>query len=287
MKAVYKRELAAYFHGFFGSLFIALLLFFTGLYTMSINLNQSYPQFEYVLGSITFLYLVIIPVLTMRSMAEERRQKTDQLLYALPLPSGKIVMGKYLAMVTVLAIPMAVMALYPLVLSLYGAVSLKAAYSALLGFFLLGAALIAIGLFLSSLTENVVISAVLSFAVLLVLYLMGGLSSFIPSSAAASCCAFLLLAAAVALILWLMTKNVTLSAILFAVAGIALLGLYFLAPETLEGSFQHVMEALSVFDRFESFLTGVFDLTAVVYDLSIIGIFCFLTQQTLEKRRWG
>ena len=111
MKAIYKRELSSYFHGFSGFLFIALLLFVAGLYTMSLNLSQSYPQFEYVLSSITFLYLIIIPVLTMRSVAEERRQKTDQLLYALPLSTGKIVIGKYLAMLTVLALPVAVVAL--------------------------------------------------------------------------------------------------------------------------------------------------------------------------------
>ena len=141
MTAIYQRELRSYFHGMTGYVFIAFLLVFAGIYTMFYNLSSGYPNFEYVLQAMTIIFLIAIPVLTMRVIAEERRQKTDQLLYTLPLGMTRVVLGKYLAMVTVVAVPCVVMAFYPLLLSTFGTVSFPTAYGALLGFFLLSAAL--------------------------------------------------------------------------------------------------------------------------------------------------
>lgn len=287
MKAVYKRELASYFHGFSGFLFAALLLLVVGLYMLSVNFTQGYPQFEYALGSVSFLYLIIVPILTMRSVAEERKQKTDQLLYSLPLTTWKIVFGKYFAMLTVLALPILLMLTYPLILSLYGSIAFAPTYGAILGYFLLGASLIAVGMFLSSLTENVVVSAVLSFGAVLLFYLMGGLSTLIPSDAKTSAIAFVLLGAVIALIIWLMTKNYLASVIFFGIIAAVVLVLFFSASSVLEGSFTYVMNALSVFERFDNFIYGIMDLTSIVYYLTVIGFSCFLTQQSLEKRRWS
>lgn len=287
MKAIYKRELKSYFRGFTGFLFTTFLLFLVGIYSMAMNFNQGYPQFEYVLGNVSFIYMIIVPVLTMRAVAEERRQKTDQLLYSLPTTTGKVVLGKYLSMVTVLFLPVLVICLYPLILSFYGSVNFAASYGAIFGYFMMGAALIAVGLFISSLTENVVISAVVCFAVMLVSYLMGDLSSFVPTTAAASLAAFVVVVLLAALLVWYLTKNTTVG-VLVAVAGVGgLTLLYFLAPAALEGSFQHVMTALSLFDRFDNFLYGIFDLTSVVYYLTAVGVFLFLTVQSMEKRRWS
>ena len=137
MRAVFRHELSSYFTGVTGYVFSAFLLLFTGIYTMVYNLQSASVHFEYVLGSMSFVFLIIVPILTMRVLAEERRQKTDQLLYSLPLTMTQVVLGKFAAMLVVFAVPMAVICLYPVVLSAYGNVYLPAAYGAIVGFFFL------------------------------------------------------------------------------------------------------------------------------------------------------
>ena len=149
MSAVYRRELRAYFAGMTAYVFIAFLLLFAGIYTMAYNLSNAYPNFEYVLQSMSIIFLIAIPILTMRVIAEERRQKTDQLLYALPIGMTRVVLGKYLAMITVVAIPCAIMGVYPLILRSFGNVPLGTAYGTLLAFFLLSCTLSAVGMLIS------------------------------------------------------------------------------------------------------------------------------------------
>ena len=144
MTAIYKRELRAGFTGMANYVFIAFLLVFAGLYTMLYNLNGGYPNFEYVLQSMSIIFLIAIPILTMRAIAGEWRQHTDQLLYSLPIGMTRVVLGKYLAILTVVAVPCLIMAVYPLLLSAFGTVTFATAYGALIGFFLLSAALSAI-----------------------------------------------------------------------------------------------------------------------------------------------
>lgn len=287
MGAVYKKELFSYYHGLLGWLFAAFVLFFAGIYTMAINLSAQYASFEYVLANMSFLFLIAVPVLTMRCIAEERRQKTDQLLYALPLGMTRIVLGKYFALLTVMAVPTAVIAIYPLILSRYGAVSLAASYSTLLAFFLLGAALLALGMFLSSLTENQAVSAAACFVILLILYFIGPLSYYVPSTANASLLAFTALLLLLSLVFDTLTKNSLAAVLLFAVLEAVLVALRVLVPDLLAGSFPAVMNRLSVFDVFTGFAGGLFDLGSVVYYLSIIGVLLFLTVQSMEKRRWS
>lgn len=181
MNAVYKKELKSYFTGMTGAIFVGFILLIAGIYTVVYNLKGLYPNFEYVLSGVSFIYLLTVPVLTMRSFAEEKHSKTDQLLYSLPISVTSVVMAKYLAMLTVLLIPCAVMAFYPLILCMFGTVHLTGAYAALLAFFLLGASLISIGMFVSSLTESQVISAVISLLALILINFMSGLSGMYPT----------------------------------------------------------------------------------------------------------
>ena len=162
MIAVYKRELRSYLTSMIGYLFIFFILLLTGIYFSAYQLGASYPRFEYTLSALTFVFLISVPILTMRVLAEERKQKTDQLLLTAPVSVEKIVLGKYFALVTIFAIPMLIMCFYPLLMTKFGTVSLGAAYTAVLGFFLLGCANLAIGVFISSLTESQVIAAVLT-----------------------------------------------------------------------------------------------------------------------------
>ncbi len=282
-----KRELAAAFRGMTGYLFSAFLLLFAGIYTMAYNLSGVYANFEYVLDAIAFLYLIEVPILTMRQLAEEKRQKTDLLLYSLPIRLSDVVLGKYLAMLAVLLAPCAVLALYPLLLTRFGAVPLATAYGALAGFYLLGACLLSVGLFISSLTESQVASAVLTLAALLILYFMSALASFVPAEAFASLIALIALVALFAFALYRLSRNpiVAIGAGLLGAGGLC--AWYAADSAAFAGLFGRIMEQLSVFERFYGFVDGVFDLTSVVYDLSIIGVFLFLTVQSLEKRRWS
>lgn len=287
MTAVYKRELKAYFSGAMGFVFIAFCMVVVGIYASIISFGSGYPNFEYVLSSSTFVFLLLIPILTMRSFAEERRQKIDQLLFSLPLRSTAVVMGKYLAMLTVLAVPICFFCVYPLVFSLYGQVSYASAYASILAFFLLGCALISIGMFVSSITENQLVAALLSFAVLLLSYLMTALASFLSSSAYTSMLAFIFIAVIVAVVIYIMTRNVILSVALGVVLSSIPVAVRLASPTAMEGAFQKMMRTLSLFDRMSSFTGGILDLEAIVYYLSVCVLFVFLTVQSIEKRRWS
>lgn len=182
MWAIYKRELKSYLHCFIGFLFIAVLLFFSGLYFSVYNLYSGYPYFSYVMSAIVFLFMLCMPVLCMRVLAEERRSRTDQLILTAPVSVGAIVFGKYLALLTIFAVPTLINALYPLVMSLYGTVPMGETYLSVLGFFLYGAACIAVCMFMSALTESQVIAAVLGFVVLFLGYMMNSICNMISTT---------------------------------------------------------------------------------------------------------
>lgn len=182
MLAIYKRELKSYFRSFVGLLFIAVTLFFVGLYFFIYNMLQGYPYFAYAVSSVVIFFLISVPVLTMRILAEEKRNKTDQLILTAPVSVGDIVMGKFLALLTIFAIPTAVICVYPLIMNSFGAIPLAEAYIAILGFFLYGMLCIAIGVLISSLTESQVISSVLTFMVLFLFYMMNSICGVISET---------------------------------------------------------------------------------------------------------
>ena len=287
MFAIYKKELKNYFINMTGYIFIGFMLAITGIFTTIINLMSTYPSFETVLSNITIMFLLIVPILTMRSVAEERHSKTDQLLYSLPVSVTQIVLAKYLAMFTVFLIPVGIISLYPLILSIFGTVYMGTAYGAILGFTLLGACLIAVGMFMSSLTESQVIAAVTSFGVIFAMYLMSAIASLIPAGSMASLIAFGVVVLIFAAVVYSLTKNSTVAGITAAVGAFILAGIYFINSSIYDGLFANVLNWLSVFDRFSTFTSGLFDLTSVVYYVSLIVLFVFGTIQSVEKRRWS
>ena len=223
----------------------------------------------------------------MRLLAEERKQKTDLLLYSLPLSSLEIVLGKFLAACAVLALPLLIAGIDPLILSRFGTVNFATAYAALFAFFLMGCALISVGLFLSALTENQLVAGLLSFFVLLLNYFATGLANYVSSASYASFMVLMILGLIAALLVRFMTKN-TVAALVFAViADGGMLVCYLLNSGWFSGISGTVLNAVSIFSRLSSFINGVFDFRAIVYFLSVIGIFLFLTVQALEKRRWN
>ncbi len=287
MKAVLKREIGSYYKSITGWLFAAFLLVFVGIYCMVYNLSGYTSKFEQVLSAISFIYMIAVPIISMRVLAEERRQKTDQLLYSLPINLSGIVIGKYLGLLVVLAMPMLISALYPLILSQFGTIQYSSAYGSLFAFFLLGACLLSIGMFISSVTESQIAAAVITLITMLFLFFMKGLASFVPADASASLIALMLLTVIFAVILYVLAKNVIIS-ILTAVIGCGGLYLWYAGSKPFfSGLFANMMKSISVFERFNTFVNGVFDLSAVVYYLSIICVFLFLTVQSMEKRRWN
>ncbi len=287
MKAVFLKEFKSFFNNMSGYIFCAFMLLFAGIYTMAINLKNGSANFEYVLGNMSFVYLVAIPVLTMRIISEDRRQKTDQLYYSLPLKMSEVVLGKYFAMIAVLAIPTVIMALYPLLLACFGTVSFSAAYSSLFAFFLMGAALTAVGMFISSLTENQAISAVICLIVMLVSYYIGAIADLVSVSSTVSFVTLTVLALLVAGIIWYMSKSGTTALIFLAAAEIAAVIIKSAAPNMMNGLLPKLLNRFSIFERFYTFPNGIFDITALVYFVAIAAVFVYFTVQSMEKRRWS
>ena len=290
MAAIYKKEFQSYFRNLTGYIFVFFILLVLGLYTSLYCFSQRTSHFEYVFYSCNFLFLIAVPLLTMRSFAEERRQKTDQLLYSLPISTTQIVLGKYFAMVTVFAIPLAVSALTPLLLRFFdpsGYMSYVAIYSVILAFFLMGCALIAIGMFMSSLTENQIIAAVLGFASMLISFLMGSLQQYLPSGTGASSVVLAIIALVVSAIVLALTHNATAAWGLFMILEIPVIVITIVKPELMQGVLPAIFDTLSVGERFNHFFEGIFDIKALIYFISIAAVFNFFTVQSMEKRRWS
>lgn len=236
MLAIFKREFKSYFQNVIGWLFVAALLAVYGLYFYVYNLKNGYPYISYDLKGIGFIMMIAVPILTMRSLSDEKKTKTDQLMLTSPVSVGRIVAGKYFAMAAVYTIDIALFALSPLVLSIYGKVALSEAYVALFGYWLYGLSCIAVGLFISSISESVIISAILTFAALFLSYMMQSITGLISSSGN------------------MLTK---------------------------------VLNCFDLYTPFENFVSGCFSVTSAAYYLTVILLLCFLTTQSIQKRRWA
>ncbi len=287
MLAIYKKELRSYLTSMAGYVFIAFILLILGIYFTAYNLQYASPDFGVTLSAVTFLFLIITPVLTMRILAEEKRNRTDQLLLTAPVSVWKVVLGKYLSMITIYAIPIIIASIYPLIMGRYGTVSYAMAYTAILGFFFLGCAQIAVGLFLSSVTESQVIAAVLTFGVLFCSFVMEGIESFFSDTALSSMLAVLVLAVLLALVIYQMTKDVLFSSVIGVGMGAVVLLLYLVKSSLFSGLIQKVLGLLAIANHFDNFVGGILDITGIIYMLSVICIFVFLTIQCIQKRRWS
>lgn len=270
MKAVLKHELSGYFHSLTAYVFGAFLLVFVGIGSMLYNIQQAVANFEYVLGFISLIFVGLVPILTMRVLAEERKQRTDQLLYSLPITTTDIILGKYLALLVVFLIPLVIVAFYPLIFAKFGDVYLLTSYGSLIAFFIMGAALIAIGMFISSLTENLGMAAGICVAVVLFNYYSVSLADYISSSVIGSIIALVVLILIVGLIIKILTKNDAVAAGVGAVLLIAVAVIYFVKKSVFEGLLPNIMKTLSLFERFYTFVNGVFDMT--VKDVNVTSL---------------
>lgn len=287
MIAVWKHELQNYFHSLSAYLFCAFLLIFVGIGAMLYNIQSAVANFEYVLSFVCIGMTVIVPVLTMRVISEEKKQKTDQLLYALPLTTFQIIMGKYLALLVIFLIPVAIISLYPLIFAQFGEVYLLTSYGSLFAFLVMGAALIAIGMFLSSLTENQGFAAGIAIPVLLFNYFSVTLAEYVSSTALGSLIAMCVIWILIAVLVYVLTKADYLAWGL-GIAGVFVMAVAYAAKSSLfEGLLPAIMEKLSLFERFYVFVNGIFDITSLVFYATVIIFFLFLSVQSMEKRRYN
>lgn len=288
MKAIFKRELQSYFTSMIGCVFIAVVLAFTGIYFLAFNLNGGYPYFAYSLGSALLVFLVAIPILTMRSFSEDRKNKTDQLLFTSPVSVTKVVLGKYFAMAVMFLVPNIIFLFFPWIIKMQGTAYIAADYLSILIFFLLGCVYISIGMFISALTESQIIACISTFGVLLVLYLWEGIISFLPSSAIGNAVGLIFILTGIVVFIFHMTNNFIISGMVEIVGVIATFVVYFVKSSLLENLLTTWLGKLVLTDIFSGVAdSSIFDVSGVVLYLSMIVLFVFLTIQAIQKRRWS
>ena len=288
MLAIYKKEFKSYFQSMVGCVFVAFLVAFTGIYFTAYNLNAGYPYFSYTLSGSLIVFIVGIPLITMRSFAEERKNKTDQLLLTAPVSLTKIVLGKYLAMISVVAIPNLIFCLFPLLIKMNGTAYLKTDYISIGVFFLLGCVYVAIGMFMSALTESQMIAFITTFGLLLILYLWNGIIGFLPSSAIGSLIGLIVVFTIIIAYVYHMTENWMLSAVLEVLGIVASVATYIVKSSLFENLLTKILGELALADVFTDITNNhIVDITGIVLYLSVIAIFIVLTIQAIQKRRWS
>ena len=286
MSAIYRKELKIYFSGALGFVIIALMLVFSGIFFTFTNLSQGYTDFLYTLDPMKLVLILAVPLLTMRTIAEERHSRTDQLLYSLPIRLSHVVLGKYFAMVTVFLIPTLVMGCYPLLMSAMGKVSLASAYTALLGYFLMGAALIALCTLISCLMENQIVAGAVSLVVCFAFwFLQWYAAGVIPESALASFLICIAVCLLVGVLVWRLSKNLTVGLIGALIPMIPTLALFLIKKSLFERLVPDFLDAINPFERVVGFFYGYFDAEGLIFYLTCIFVCLFFTVQAMDARR--
>lgn len=233
MSAILRREFATYFRAPLGYIYLAIFYFFGGQFFSQILYYQM-NSIETIFSSLFSILMFTIPLLTMRLMSEDKKLKTDQALLTAPVSLNGIVWGKFLAAFALFGIGIAVTVVYFLILSSMATPQWNIFLGNLLGLILLGAALISIGLFISSLTESQMVAAIGGFAAMFLVFMIDSIAAIIPVN-------------------WIAA----------------------------------VFEQLSFMTRYNDFTSGILDFSNVLFFLSVVVIFNFLTVRILERKRWS
>ena len=233
MKAIFNKEFKSYFLSPIGYIFTAVFMILASMFFLNGSLMYRIADISVIFSNINIVYLFLVSILTMRSFSEERNKKTDQLLHTAPCSIGEIVIGKYLAAMATLGVTVVISFVFPIVLCMFGNPPISEIIGSYIGFVLLWGAFIAIGIFISSLTESQMISAVFTFGVLLLVYFMDDIAAGVSNKTLAS-----------------------------------------------------VLSWFSLMNRYFEFQRGILNVVSIVYYLSFIGVFLFLTVQGIERRRW-
>ena len=287
MLAIFKREIRAYFLTPIGYLYMGLFLLLTGIfYTFNNILSQS-SQYMGFLGSMLFIYLFAIPLLTMRLFSEEKRQKTDQLLLTSPVSITGIVCGKFLAAMAVFCGTLVVTVAYAVVIAIYGDLQTWETLGSYIGFIFLGACYIAVGIFVSAGTENQLTAGLVTFFALMIIWILDPLSQAVPTDTRAGIISAAVLLGALLLFLFLNTRNWVIVVAALLAGGLAIGAFYLFKRDVYFGFIQKFLGWFSLNRRYQSFSTGLLKLDSLLYYASFAGLFLFLTIRLIEKRRWN
>lgn len=256
INAIIKREFQSYFKSPIGYIVLALFMLITSFIFVS-DLQYKYADVGTVLLSVqSILFMIIVPMLTMRSFAEERKNGSEVLLLTSPASIFEIVIGKYLASFFVLLVMTATSIVFIIFTLAFGGTVDAKVLGAYIGFICIGAAYLAIGLFASSLTENQVISAIITFATIFVLMIIDGIASIMGSVVSTF------------------------------VSKINFFGLTDLQIDGISTGVTSFLKWPNPSTRLSNFSSGIFEIAPLVFFVSLIAIFIFLTIRVIEKRRW-
>ena len=286
MTAIYKKEMRAFFSQMTGYVFLGFLLMLMGIWFSFLNLLSFSANLQHVLSNVTIFFFILIPTLTMRIFSEEAKQKTDQLLFTSPLTVAQIVIGKFLASLSLFLFGVVLTIVLPLMIVGHAELPVSQIVGAYIGFFLLGAACISVGIFVSVLTENQIIAAVGTMGAIFVMFLMDMIAVSLPTSTFASLMFVVFLIAAATAIWYNSTKNILVTVIFGTVAAGFAGVLYLINNLVYDGIIVRVLIWFSIFARFQAFASGLLHLSDIVYYVSFCVLFVYLTINVIEKRRW-
>jgi ABC-2 type transport system permease protein len=257
IKAIFKREFTAYFRAPMGFVLFAIFMAIGGMF-YTYGILNSYLDSAAELSFLQSFFFVIIPMLTMRAFSEDRRNGTEVLLYTSPARTIEIVMAKYLAALAMFGLMVSGTLIHLAITSFYGGKIDINVLGAYIGFLFLGAAYVAVGVFASALTENQIIAAVISFIIILSMGLLDFLSSAIGTFVSSLMSKINFFGLLTDLQIDKVGKAVT-------------TGLNFLNPSA----------------RIANFQKGIFEVSPLLFFISIVAAFLFLTNRIIEKRRWS
>lgn len=290
MKAIYEREVRAYFRSMQAYIFLALFVCITGVFFSVVNITYGYCDFAgYVLSNsyyMLFIYAIVIPILTMRMFAEEKKQKTDQLLLTSPVSVWEIVLGKYFAAVTVFLIGIILITIFPAIIAFHGELPIANTISGYIGMLLFSAAMMAIGTMISSLTEEPVISAIVSAVAGLLVLFFSSLVSVLPDGVVPTFLFFGIIIIGIAVLFFLDTRKLRISVIALLAGAAITTGLYFWQKDWFAYGLTTSLNWFSLEKRYEEFLNGILNLSSVCYMLTVCAVCLFLTTWIIKRRRW-
>ena len=287
MLAIYKRELKTYFQTPIGYIYMSLFLLISGILFVLGNVFEQNPSFSGYLSSIVFIFLLAVPVLTMRLMTDEKRFRTDQLLLTSPVKITQIILGKYLAAVSMFLITIAVTVIYAVALSFHGDIDGWETLGSYIGFILLGCSFISIGLFISSTTENQVVAAIVTFCALLISWIMDFIQQGIPTDPLTGLIFLLAVIIGVCIWVYVSTKNLLIPIVVGVLGAGAALIVFFINQPIYLGFIGKILEWLSLVKRYSSFPRGILNFDSIVYYFSVSALFIFLSVRLIEKKRWS
>lgn len=290
MIAIYKREIKSFFSSMQAYVYLALFVCVTGIFYSVINIAYGYNDFtSYVLSNsyyLIFIYAIAIPILTMRLFAEEKKHKTDQLLLTAPVSVWEIVLGKYLASLTIYLVGLVVITAFPIIIAANGTLPVENTISGYIGMILFSMCMLAIGTFISALTEEPVLAIIVSAVFGLIVLFFSSIVSLLPDGAVPTFIFFGIVVIGIAVLFYVDTKKLWISLIAFVAGGGIVTGLYFWQKDWFVYGLTTSLNWLSIEKRFEEFINGILNLSSIVYLLCVTAFFLFLTVQVIERRRW-